>query len=74
MRRHRRIGLALLIGIAGTAGCSHQQMYDSTTGVREQDCERYPPREKEECLRSARTSYGEYKQQRDDAIAPPGKN
>lgn len=69
-----RIGLALLFLLAGTVGCSHRQMYDSTTGVREQDCERYPPRERDECLRGARTPYDEYRRQRDDAGAPPGKH
>lgn len=67
------VGACLALVVIGTAGCSNRQVYDAATGLREQDCERYPPREKEECLQGARTSYDEYRQQRDDALAQPAR-
>lgn len=59
-------GFALLI--ACSAGCTSEQVYNSTSELRAQQCSKQPEREQAECASGARTSYGEYKKARDEAV------
>ena len=42
------------------AGCSSQQVYDSTQSLRVQDCEKLSISERDACLVNARTPYSEH--------------
>lgn len=61
--------LALLL-LASLGACSSQQVYDSTSELRAQQCGKLEARERDDCLRSARTSYGQYEKAREEAVAP----
>jgi len=59
----------LLLAIA-LAGCSSQQVYDSSSELRAQQCGKLEARERDDCLRDARTPYGQYQKAREEAAAP----
>jgi len=55
---------AIAFLLLAAAGCTSQQLYDSAQGWRENECMKIldtPQRER--CLKEARQSYREYKQQ-----------
>lgn len=60
----------LLLAIA-LAGCSSQQVYDSSSELRAQQCGKLEARERDDCLRNARTPYGQYQKARDEAAGTP---
>jgi hypothetical protein len=55
------------------AGCTNEQLYNSTAGWRAQDCERLEVRDRAECLKNARASYSEYKKAKTEAEPPDGQ-
>ena len=59
-----------LLMVAALGACSSQQVYDSTSELRAQQCGKLEARERDDCLRSARTPYGQYQQKREEATAP----
>lgn len=61
-----KIGFALLV--ISAAGCTNAQVYNSTSELRAQQCSKLPERDQAECASNARTSYGEYKKARDEAV------
>ncbi len=61
-----KIGFVLLI--ASSAACTNAQVYNSTSELRAQQCSKLPEREQAECASNARTSYGQYKKARDEAV------
>ncbi|WP_207765944.1 hypothetical protein [Solimonas fluminis] len=66
----RTIGFGLLA--LATAGCSSQQVYDSTSELRAQECNKLEPRERADCQQRARTPYPEYSKERAEAAAGAG--
>lgn len=60
----------LLLVVAALAACSSQQVYDSTSELRAQQCGKLEARERDDCLRSARTPYAQYQQARDEIVSP----
>lgn len=59
-------GLGLLLVLA-TAGCSSQQVYDSTSELRAQECNKLEPRERADCQQRARTPYPEVRAAQQEA-------
>ncbi|TJY59506.1 hypothetical protein E4T66_14100 [Sinimarinibacterium sp. CAU 1509] len=59
-----------LITLAGS-GCTNQEVYDSTEAWRITQCDRYAPRDREECLQQARMPYSEYKTNRHEPVPSP---
>ncbi len=59
-------GLGLLLVLA-TAGCSSQQVYDSTSELRAQECNKLEPGERADCQQRARTPYPEVRAARQEA-------
>lgn len=60
----RLLQLILFVGVlAALPGCTRQQMYESGTAFRIQECERIADLPKrDECLALARKSYKEYRE------------
>lgn len=61
-----RLGWVLLI--AASAACTSEQVYNSTSEWRAQQCSKQPDREQAECASNARAPYGQYKKARDEAV------
>jgi len=61
VRRWPPLALPLLVAVL--AGCTAQQVYDSTQGLRLDDCQRLAGVEREDCLGRARLTYPEREQQ-----------
>ncbi|EGK70372.1 hypothetical protein METUNv1_03277 [Methyloversatilis universalis FAM5] len=58
--------LSVLTGLL--PGCSSQQMYDSATGWRQQECDRITDAaERSRCLETANLEYERYRRERDRA-------
>ena len=71
MTRFTELGLALLLACG--AGCSSEQVYNSTSELRAQQCGKLPERELADCASSARAPYGQYKKARDEAAQGEAK-
>jgi len=61
-----KIGFAMLA--VSVASCTNAQVYNSTSELRAQQCSKLPERDQAECASNARTSYGQYKKARDEAV------
>ncbi len=64
---HKYLGL---VAAALLAGCSHEQMYNSMQGAKENECQKIiDASERARCLDNAHMPYQQYRQQRDDSIS-----
>ncbi len=73
-RRFRLRAGGLLLTLAGAlsaAGCTNQQVYESTEAWRISQCDRYAPRDRDECLATAKMPYSEYKANRREPVPRP---
>ncbi len=66
-------GLGLGLLIVGCAACTSEQVYNSTSELRAQQCSKQPDREQAECASNARAPYGQYKRARDEAVQGEAK-
>lgn len=71
MAQLAKFGFAVLLACG--AGCTSEQVYNSTSEWRAQQCSKLPERELAECASGARTSYGQYKKARDEAVQDQAK-
>lgn len=62
----RMTAVGLLLALAA-AGCSSRQVYDSTSELRAQECNKLEPRERADCQQRARTPYPEVRAAQQDA-------
>lgn len=60
--------LTFLALLALLGGCTSQQVYNSTSEWRAQQCAKLEAREQADCTAQARTSYGEMKKDRDATV------
>ncbi|AXQ28345.1 hypothetical protein D0B54_06465 [Solimonas sp. K1W22B-7] len=60
-------GLALLGVIAASSGCSSEEIYNSSSEWRAQECGKLEPREQEQCRQEARTPYSQVRKARGEA-------
>ena len=67
MKTRLPVILVLLVGLV--CGCSNQQIYEAIQDNRQQECERLPPPQDEECLAAYDESYESYKEALDEAGA-----
>lgn len=63
--RFFQLGIILLI--VCLFGCTSEQVYNSTSELRAQQCSKQAERDQADCASRARTSYGQYKKARDEA-------
>ena len=54
--------LPIAVLLLGAAGCTAQQVYDSTQALRINDCQRLAGAERDDCLARARMTYPEHEQ------------
>jgi len=68
MKTSRLNALIAIVCAAALAGCSAQQVYNSTQGYERNQCERMLDQgARERCLANAGTGYDEYRRQTEDA-------
>ncbi len=74
-RGTRRRAMPLLTGLVlitlASAGCTNQAFYESTEAWRISQCDRYAPRDRDECLATAKMPYSEYKTNRNEPVPSP---
>lgn len=70
--RHPRVLLWRVLLVALLGACSERQLYDSSKGLREQQCLRISnERERQRCLESATLSHDEYQRFRETKSTKP---
>jgi hypothetical protein len=62
--------IALTVALLASA-CTHRQIYESTEAWRISQCDRYAPRDRDECLATAKMPYSEYKTNRHEPVPSP---
>ncbi len=66
-----RIPGLVLLGFTAVSGCSSEEIYNSSSEWRVQECARREPRDQERCRQEARTPYSQVRKARHETGAAP---